>query len=76
MSDIDWGNLQHVIEQGTAQACRDAGLQTFAVRVMIQLETDIHAQDIPVVTVEIIRLTPEEAAAVIAEAEKQDKNSN
>lgn len=54
---IDWNLLRHVIEQGSAEACRDAGLETFGVRVLV-----IQENDIPVITVGIIPVTEEQIA--------------
>lgn len=61
---IDWAKLRHVIEAGTVEACVDSGLTRVAVRVLI---TALPCGT-PAITVEVLELTEEVAARIIAES--------
>lgn len=62
MSKPDLANLKRVIELGSADAARDAGLTNFLVNVTVG-----PFEPRPVITVDVIVLTPEQAAALAEE---------
>ena len=60
---IDWANLRHVIEMGTAEACADAGLKRVAIRVTIAPLPS----GTPAIQVEVAEVPEDVAAAILAE---------
>lgn len=64
---VDFDNLRRVILLGSRDACRDAGLEHFLLDVDIQPAIVVKASGPtiePLVKIEILELTPEEAARV------------
>lgn len=75
---VDYEILRNVIMEGTAQACRDAGLTYFAVscEVFPVLHRNKHGQAViaPEAKVEVIELTAEQADEIITAQHKLDGN--
>lgn len=68
MAKPDLANLKRVIDLGSAEAARDAGVTNFALKVSVR-----DLEDVTTVTVDLIVLTPEQAAAVVAEHQAEER---
>lgn len=68
---IDYDNLRDVVQAGTAQACRDAGMKFFSVSVeiipVLVVVKGAGPALVPETKVQVLELTEEQAKQVLAE---------
>ncbi len=60
---VDWNKLRRVIELGTVEAAKDAGLERFAVTVNVTVLPE--PINVPVISVEVVELTAEQAKSLV-----------
>lgn len=74
---VDYENLRNVIEAGVKQACKDAGLERFAIEIgmyALVVVSNKGPEQIPCLAIDVTELTEEQQAEIDRARVKREGN--